>query len=71
MCRCIPYLGVKRINTYMLSKAAAWKCSVKKLFLKFCKIYRKTPVLDSLFNKIAGLKTATILKRGFDIGVFL
>ena len=23
---------------------------------KFCKIYRKTPVLESLFNKVAGLK---------------
>ena len=38
------------------------KCSVKKVFLeilqisqKFRKIHRKTPVLESFFNKVAGL----------------
>ena len=30
--------------------------SIKKLFLKFCNIHRKTPVLESLFNKVAGLR---------------
>ena len=28
--------------------------SIKKLFLKFCNIHRKTPMLESLFNKVQG-----------------
>ena len=35
------------------------------------KIHGKTPVLKSLFNKAAGLRLTTILKRHFSIGVFL
>ena len=36
------------------------RCSVKKvLFLKFCKIHRKTPVSESFFNKVA----VWVLKR--------
>ena len=31
--------------------------------LKFRKLYRKAPVLESVFNKVAGLETATLLKR--------
>ena len=31
------------------------RCSLKKLFLKFHNIYRKTPVMESLLNKVAGL----------------
>ena len=33
------------------------RCSVKRVFLKkFRNIHRKTPVLKSLFNKVAGLR---------------
>ena len=35
----------------MRSKSSPHGCSTKKMFLKFCKINRKTPVPDSLFNK--------------------
>ena len=39
----------------------------KKAFEKFCKFYRKTPVLESLFNKVASLMACnekeTIKKR--------
>ena len=38
------------------------RCSVKKLFLKFRKIYRKTPV-RFFFNKVADLKPPTLLKE--------
>ena len=31
-------------------------CSLKKVFLKILQISRKTPVLESLFNKVAGLR---------------
>ena len=30
------------------------KCSVKKVLLQIHKMHRKTPVPDSLFNKVAG-----------------
>ena len=48
----------------------------KKAVLKFCNILGKTPVLESLFNKIAGLQAtifrpAALLKRHPNTGVFL
>ena len=36
----------------------------------FCKINRKTPVLESLFNKVTGLYPATLLKENTPIQVF-
>ena len=40
------------------SKSTNRRCSLKKGVLKyFAKFPRKTPVLESLFNKIAGLET--------------
>ena len=41
------------------SEAAVRRCSSKLVFYKFPKIYRKTSVLESLFNKGAGLTTST------------
>ena len=41
---------------------------------KFRNIHRKTPVLESLFNKVAKLKAcrlATYLKRDYNTGAFL
>ena len=39
-----------------LFKSSHRKCSAKKDVLKnFLKFHRKTPVLESLFNKVAGL----------------
>ena len=36
----------------------------KKMYsYKFRKIHRKTPVPESLFNKVAGLRPATLLKK--------
>ena len=35
-----------------------FKCS-----LKFCKFHRKTPGLESLFNKVAGLKALNFAKK--------
>ena len=34
-------------------------------------IHRKIPVLKPFFNKAAGLRLATLLKRHFSTGVFL
>ena len=33
------------------------------MFLKFHKIHWKTPVLESLFNKVAGLKAYNLIKK--------
>ena len=39
-------------------------CPVKKVFLKtFQNSQGNTPVLNCLFNKIAGLRSAALLKR--------
>ena len=34
-------------------------------------IHRKTPVLESLFNKVAVKRPATFLKRDLDTGAFV
>ena len=41
-----------------------------KVFIKFCKILRKTSVPESLFNLVAGLRSATLLKVDSDTEVF-
>ena len=42
-----------------------------KIILKFRKIHRKTLVLESHFNKAAGLKACNFIKKTSDTGVFL
>ena len=37
----------------------------------FENIYRKTPVLESHFNKVVGLRPGALLKRDSNTGVFL
>ena len=47
-------------------------CSIKKTILKnFRNIHMKTSVLESLFNKVAGLKPVTLLKSDSNTGVIL
>ena len=38
-------------------------CSVKKVFLKFRKFHRKTPVLESLLITLQVFRPASLLKR--------
>ena len=42
----------------------------KRCSEKFSKFHRKTPVLESPFIKVAGLRFATLLKRDSNIEVF-
>ena len=35
----------------------------KKLFLNFCNINRKTPLLETLFNKVADLQAPNFIKK--------
>ena len=44
-------------------EAVVQTCSVKRCSEKFHKIHRKTPVPESLFNKAADLRLATLLKK--------
>ena len=37
-------------------RSSQWRCPVKKVFVKFSKIYRKAHVLEPVFNKVAGLR---------------
>ena len=48
--------GILEDMAQFLPEAVVQRCSVKKVFSKFRKIYIKTPVPKSLFNKVAGLR---------------
>ena len=43
------------LQLWYQTEAVTQRRSVKKVFLKFCKLHRKTPVPESLFNKVVGL----------------
>ena len=53
------------------SEAVVLRCSVKRFFLKVREIFRQTPVLESLFDKILRLRPATLLKRDSSTDVCL
>ena len=44
------------VNVLIYPEAVVHSCSVKKVSSKFCKLHRKPPVSESLFNKVAGLR---------------
>ena len=46
-----------------------YKKAALKIFGSY--IHRKTPVLDSLLDKVRDLKPCKFIKRGTDTGVFL
>ena len=45
----------KKSNETLTLKSVCRGCPVKRCSVKFCKIRWKAPVLESLFNKVAGL----------------
>ena len=45
------------------TEAVVQRCSVKRCSWKLRKIYRKAPLPGSLFNKVVGLRLATLLKK--------
>ena len=54
-----------------LNRSSHQRCSVKKLFLKNCNIFRKTPVLEHLSNKVTGVQACSISKRDSNPRFFL
>ena len=59
-----------RITALKKLRKVLHRCSTK-LSYRFRKTPKKTPVLESLFNAVASLKTATVLKHYSSTGVFL
>ena len=52
-------------------EAATGGVLYKKLLLNCFNIHRKTPVVESLFNKVGGLWARNFIKRESNTGVFL
>ena len=44
-------------------RSSHWKYSIKKNFLKILQYPHETPVLESLFKKVVGLKVCNIIKK--------
>ena len=50
--------------TYFITEAVVQRCSVKKLFLEISQNSQENNLCQSLlFNKVAGLSPATLLKK--------
>ena len=54
------------------TEAAAWKCSVKKVFLKNLQKFegKKTPMLESLFHKVTGPEACYFIKNRLQYSCF-
>ena len=62
--RCFPVNFAKFVRTRF------YRTPPNDCFLKWCKIHKKAPATDSLFNKVAGWKLLTLLKTDPGTGVF-
>ena len=66
---------VRRVVAYykqnVMVRSSHRRCSVKNgSSSKFRKFYRKIPVLESLFRKVAGLQACTFIKKRLQHGFF-
>ena len=62
------------IMVFVNSRRSHWKCSVKMVLLKILilkKFHRKTPVLESLFNKVGRPQVCNFMKKRFQHSCFL
>ena len=64
-------VAIGLINMFPTFKGSHPRCSIKKLFFKFRYINRKTPVLESLFNKVADPKACNLIKKESNTGVLM
>ena len=46
-----------------LFKSSHGGVMLNKVFIKYCKFHRKTPVLKSVFNNVAGLQACNFIKK--------
>ena len=54
-----------------ISDSDAPRCSIKKILNNFERLTRKHLCQSLLFNKVAGLRPASLLKKRLHVGVFL
>ena len=73
----LSYFGLKthlfifsERDIIILRSSHKW-CSIEKLSLRFRNIQRKTPVLESLFNKFAGPQACNFVKKRLQHRCFL
>ena len=60
-------LHISQTKKSLNSRSSHQSCSIGKAVLKkFLNINRKTTVLESLFNRVAGLKACNFIKRDSD-----
>ena len=61
-----PAMSGNTMNFITTDKSSHQRCSIKRLFLKFRIIHRKTPMLESFFNK-----ACNFIKKGLQHRFFL
>ena len=71
------YQGCKIATVVSLLSLKKYRSSHQRSYVKKCvlksqvKLHRKTPVLETFFNKVAGLQPASFLKRNSNTSAFL
>ena len=62
---CLKLFSLQKIhkNKYFIKKQPPQGFCKKGVLKKFHKIHLKTPVLESLFNRVLGMRHATLLKK--------
>ena len=55
--------SLRYLLAFIRLRSRRWKCSIKKVILKFRNIHKKTTVLESLFNKVTGFRAYDFIKR--------
>ena len=69
--RRVTYILPIKYGFGTIFKSSQWRCSVRKCVLKnFAKFTGKHLCQSFIFNKAAGLRPATLLKRNSGAGVF-
>ena len=54
---------MEMVKRLVKTEAAVSRCLSKWLVSKIRNIYKKTPVLESLFNKVSGLEACNFIKK--------
>ena len=68
-CPCV-WPEVVSLLQFCLVQSSFWGCSVKMMFLKISENSQENTVSESLFNKVAGLSTAALLKKRLQYSFF-
>ena len=59
-----PHFQDSYVHSYVsITRSSYRKCSSKKVFLKICQNSQENTCVGIFFNKVAGLRSATLLKK--------